>query len=84
MRKQPGGKLDVFMVNADTWGLQLAIRTGSAGFSEHVLARTWVQQGYHSRDGLLRRNGEIIPVPEETDLWALPNMAKTSFTYLGS
>ena len=71
MRKQPGGKLDVFMVNADTWGLQLAIRTGSAGFSEHVLARTWVQQGYHSRDGLLRRNGEIIPVPEETDLWAL-------------
>jgi hypothetical protein len=30
-----GMKLDVFMVTADTWGLQLAIRTGSAAFSKY-------------------------------------------------
>jgi DNA polymerase/3'-5' exonuclease PolX len=71
-RVLPGGMtLDMFMADADNWGLQLAIRTGSAAFSHHVLARTWVAQGYTSVEGCLRQLGKIIPIREEPDLFAL-------------
>jgi DNA polymerase/3'-5' exonuclease PolX len=71
-RVLPGGLvLDLFTADADNWGLQLAIRTGSAGFSEHVLARRWVQLGYHSEHARLTRNGVVTPIREETGLFAL-------------
>jgi DNA polymerase/3'-5' exonuclease PolX len=38
-RRLPEGiNLDLFMADADNWGLILAVRTGSAAFSHHVLA----------------------------------------------
>jgi DNA polymerase/3'-5' exonuclease PolX len=64
-------KLDLFIADPENWGLILAIRTGSAQFSHEVLARTWVQQGYTSVKGRLTRDGQVIPVREERDLWAL-------------
>jgi DNA polymerase/3'-5' exonuclease PolX len=71
-RVLPGGMiLDLFMADADNWGLILALRTGSAGFSHHVLARTWVRQGYASVGGRLQRCGQVIPIREEADLFAL-------------
>jgi DNA polymerase/3'-5' exonuclease PolX len=39
-RVLPGGMaLDLFMADAENWGLILAVRTGSAGFSHRVLGR---------------------------------------------
>ncbi len=70
-----GIKLDLFRATKENWGLIFAIRTGSAKYSEHVLAAGWVRAGYHSADGMLqRRKGmtvEKIPVPEEKDLFEL-------------
>jgi len=66
-----GVVLDLFMVNPESWGLQLAIRTGSADFSHKVLACGWVKAGYKCEDGLLRRFGGIVQVREERDLFNL-------------
>jgi DNA polymerase/3'-5' exonuclease PolX len=72
-RVLPGGlRLDLFMVEADTSGLQLAIRTGSAAFSEQVLARRWTQLGYTSKEARLRhRDGHVVILPEEADVFRL-------------
>lgn len=65
-----GMKLDLFMVDPDGYGLQLAIRTGSARWSHEVLARAWVRAGYRSEGGLLRRNdGKVVPVRTEPQLF---------------
>jgi DNA polymerase/3'-5' exonuclease PolX len=65
-----GMKLDLFMAAPDNWGLILAIRTGSAGFSEHVLARRWKQMGYTSVGGQLHhRDGHVVTLREETDVF---------------
>ena len=53
-----GMKLDLFMPHPDGYGLQLAIRTGSAEWSHRVLAAAWVRAGFTSKDGLLRRGSE--------------------------
>jgi DNA polymerase/3'-5' exonuclease PolX len=67
-----GMKLDLFMVDPDGWGLQLAIRTGSARWSHEVLARAWVRAGYRSEGGLLRRgDGKVVPVRTESELFQL-------------
>jgi DNA polymerase/3'-5' exonuclease PolX len=64
-------KLDLFIADAENWGLILAMRTGSAMFSHEVLANTWVRLGYTSVKGRLTRGGQVIPIREETDLLAL-------------
>ena len=48
----------------------MAIRTGSADFSHNVLAKRWVSLGYHSKDGVLSRNDEVLELKEERDLFA--------------
>lgn len=53
-----------------SWGLILAIRTGSADFSHQVLAVRWVQLGYNSVDGHLTANGRRVPIREEVDLFS--------------
>lgn len=63
-----GIKLDLFMVNPDNWGLILAIRTGSANYSHHILACGWVRNGYKSAEGMLSRNGVAVPVREEIEV----------------
>jgi DNA polymerase (family 10) len=65
-------KLDLFLVHPDGYGLQLAIRTGSADWSRHVLARAWVRAGYHSFFGLLRQSdGTVVPARTESELFRL-------------
>lgn len=71
-RKLPEGvKLDLFFATPENWGLILAIRTGSAYYSHHILAKGWVKQGYHSDNGNLTMYGKVIPVREEKDLFRL-------------
>jgi DNA polymerase/3'-5' exonuclease PolX len=64
-----GIKLDLFIVEPGNWGLQFAIRTGSAEYSHRVLAANWVARGYHARGGYLYTNGKRYDVPEEKDLF---------------
>lgn len=66
-----GIKLDLFMATPENWGLIFAIRTGSAGFSHEILARSWVKAGYKSVNGMLTKNGEATEVKEEEDLFKL-------------
>jgi DNA polymerase/3'-5' exonuclease PolX len=70
-RQLDGIVLDLFMADAENWGLIVAVRTGSAAFSHHILASGWVKAGYRSEAGRLRKHGQIIPVREEHDLFAL-------------
>jgi DNA polymerase/3'-5' exonuclease PolX len=64
--------LDLFMPDPAGFGLQLAIRTGSADWCKRVLAPAWIRAGYRSEDGLLRRaDGSIVPTPDEPGLFRL-------------
>lgn len=65
-----GINLDLFMANKENWGYILAIRIGPDGYSKY-LADTWVRLGYKGIDGMLTKNGQPIPVPEEKDLFWL-------------
>jgi len=64
-------KLDLFMVTPQSWGLQVAIRTGSADFSHRVLARRWTQLGYQSEGGVLQKDGHAFPLDDERDVFEL-------------
>jgi DNA polymerase/3'-5' exonuclease PolX len=64
-----GIKLDLFIVEHGNWGLQLAIRTGSAEYSHRVLAANWVARGYHAEGGYLFTNGKRYETLEERDLF---------------
>lgn len=71
-RRLPEGIiLDLFMAAPDNWGYILAIRTGSAAFSRHILGASWVRAGYRSVGGMLHKDGALIPVREECDLFTL-------------
>jgi DNA polymerase/3'-5' exonuclease PolX len=71
-RVLPGSmKLDVFIVEADSWGWQLCLRTGSAGFNQDVLITAMHQQGYESDGGCLQRGGQPIATPEEVDVFRI-------------
>lgn len=67
-------KLDLFLVRADQWGLQLAIRTGCAEYSHKVLATTWHNKGYHSEEGYLYYGAKQLEIREEKDLFDLLNL----------
>jgi len=66
-----GIMLDLFMATEDNWGYILAIRTGSADYSRKVLARRWVEKGYHGMNGNLCKHGVPVPVKEEADLFKM-------------
>lgn len=70
-RLPEGINLDLFMVTKETWGLQLAIRSGSAEFSHMVLARGWTSLGYKSCDGILWKDGKPVYIREEKELFDL-------------
>lgn len=70
-----GIKLDLFLATRDNWGLIYASRTGSADYSHQVLARGWCRNGYHSKDGLLWKEGGVMPVMEEHHLFNLCGLA---------
>jgi DNA polymerase (family 10) len=67
-----GIKLDLFMVHPDGYGLQRAIRTGSADWCRTVLAPAWVRAGYRFDGGLLRdADDSVVPVRTEPELFRL-------------
>lgn len=75
-----GMKLDLFMPDPRGYGLQLAIRTGSADWCKKVLAPAWVRAGYRSEGGLLHHvvdsdfpnNWDTTePTPDEYTLFRL-------------
>lgn len=66
-----GIKLDLFIATKDNWGLQLAIRTGSAEFSHKVLANGWCKKGYRSEGGILYKDGKPTYIREEKELFKL-------------
>lgn len=73
-RLHPSGmKLDLFMPDPAGFGMQLAIRTGSAEWSHRVLAAAWVRVGYKSIEGILHdiHTGRAVPTPTERELFEL-------------
>ena len=66
-----GIKLDLFFATKENWGLIYALRTGSANYSHHILGKKWVELGYKSISGKLTKDGVLIPVYEESDLFEL-------------
>jgi DNA polymerase/3'-5' exonuclease PolX len=71
-RVLPGGvTLDLFIVEPDSWGWQLCLRTGSTEFNRDVILKAMHQQGYDAAAGQVRKLGKIIPLREEADVFAL-------------
>jgi DNA polymerase/3'-5' exonuclease PolX len=66
-----GIALDLFTATFDNWGYIYAMRTGSADFSHQVLARGWTKNGYHGQDGMLLKDGELVLIMEEEDLFQI-------------
>ena len=87
-RRLPEGiALDLFMADPNGFGLQLAIRTGSARWSHEVLAKAWVRAGFRSEGGLLRRVenangvynlGAVVPCRSERQLFELIGLPWTA------
>ena len=80
-----GLQLDLFMVHEpDAWGLLFLIRTGSAAYSEWFV-KAIRSKGYHSAFGQLHAGGlgcgrvkcEVIPVPEEADVYRITGIPET-------
>jgi len=71
-----GLQVDVFSASADTYGLILLIRTGSAAYSQRFVTDLR-GRGLHSASGQLHRGGlgcgayecELVPTPEEVDVY---------------
>lgn len=67
--------LDLFIVRPETWGVQFAIRTGSAEFSKKLVTQRswggWLPDHMNVADGLLwsTKKKEVIPTPEEIDFF---------------
>lgn len=70
-------QVDLFLAEADNWGLILLVRTGSAEFSTAVLARWKRRQGIGPEQAgsvggrLVRRDGEVVPTPDEETIFTL-------------
>jgi len=64
-------KVDLFMPTAETWGSIFLIRTGSHDFNMWLMAVRTGKVGVRFEDGrLLRRwNNDLIPTPEESDVF---------------
>jgi len=69
-----GIELDLFFATRENWANILAIRTGSAAWVAKVLAARWVELGYHSKGGILERDGEQVIVKTEEELFDLLGM----------
>jgi DNA polymerase/3'-5' exonuclease PolX len=70
-------KVDLFMPTPETWGSIFLIRTGSHEFNMWLMTVRSGQVGVRFEDGrLLRRfNNEVIPTPEESDVFEQLQMA---------
>jgi DNA polymerase/3'-5' exonuclease PolX len=74
-RLLPGDiKLDLFIATPENWGWILCVRTGSTGFNQHVMLPALKARGYRADEGSIWRDGQVVPTPEETDLWRLSGL----------
>jgi DNA polymerase/3'-5' exonuclease PolX len=63
-------KLDLFLASRDNWGIILAIRTGSAEFSQAMMTYAKHKTCYHVEGGHLRdRRGTALETREERDVF---------------
>jgi len=67
-----GRCFDVFTATPNTWGSQLAVRTGPAEYS-HKLVTCLLRRGLRQEDGWVRnkRTGDLLPCPEESRYFEL-------------
>jgi DNA polymerase/3'-5' exonuclease PolX len=85
-----GMTLDLFLPQEHDYYRHLAMRTGSAEYSEHVIARAWVNLGWVGTDQGLRRRFDCTQTPsgwrcfnqnaEKPPAW---KSEKEFFTWLG-
>lgn len=71
-----GIKLDLFVVTPPAqWGVQFLIRTGPAEFSHRLVTQKnkggMLPSLFHVQDGAIRKGDQIIPTPEERDVFGL-------------
>ncbi len=77
LTEYPDLQVDLFLAEADNWGLTLLVRTGSAEFSTAALARWKRRQGIGPEQAgsvggrFVRRDGEVVPTPEEEMVFEL-------------
>ncbi|MET0625732.1 MAG: hypothetical protein ABW250_22545 [Pyrinomonadaceae bacterium] len=63
-------KLDLFLALPENYGMILAIRTGSAEFSQALMTYAKHRTPYHVEGGYLRdREGKALETPEERDVF---------------
>lgn len=69
-----GVAIDLFMVLPPAqWGVIATIRTGPADFSK-MIVQDALKQGLRFKDGAIWRGEELIPTPEEADVFRALNM----------
>jgi len=65
--------LDLFIVRPESWGIQFTLRTGPAEYSHRLVTQRslggWLPDDMSVRDGLLWRNGAVIPTLQEADFF---------------
>lgn len=65
--------VDLFLQNADTWGVNMMIRTGSAEFSKRMVTPKpqggYMPPGYTIREARVWTNGATVATPEEADIF---------------
>ncbi len=63
-------EVDIFMVLPESWGYQMALRTGSVEFSKRLASR-WSSLGFKGDKGVFYHNGEPQEVREEEQFFRL-------------
>lgn len=70
--------LDLFIVQEDNFGWQLMLRTGPAKYNQYLILPALKKRGIHSVDGFLVKNGDILPTPDESSVYALLGWTPTA------
>lgn len=66
-----GVTLDLFIADHENFGWQYLLRTGPTEYTIKVILPALKARGINSLDGYLYRNGELIPVAREEEVFAL-------------
>lgn len=66
-----GAPVDLFTATQENWGSILLIRTGDADFSKKVIGHLLPKHGYRHQEGHVTKDGCLVPVPEEEDVFRL-------------
>lgn len=67
-------KLDLFFADKENWGAIFLIRTGDWEFSKKFMGTVMPKNKYKQKDGYVWKNGLIVPIYDEEDLFRLMNI----------